>query len=385
MLGLAPSVTWEQEIPHVENRPHDSANFVGTPLLEEYLLAIVPAMLGVPIEIKPITRKDTTLHNLLLRAQRQVVGQLAMQALFHLDFGGMGEDCTVVGLALTMGSITVFVLELSGVGTADVDVTVRQSQCVPMFDKETRRKLFGEKARALEAVFDIEEVPQGMPAGFRLLAQTLMSVHLGLSTSRMMNRRRSFSMQPHNAESIELGHYLGSGSFSHVLKLVEQQGSDDVFIKIPKHDQLTKVLESEAEVLKELCENKCIPKLYDTDHPMKTLHIKIRCESSALPCLPLRGIIGPPANHWNRPWESDRLEFIILEIYAALDYANSKGWAHLDVQPANIIIRANACGDRFEVMLINWGCACRTSKKLKGFIGCPPYAHDELIGRTEDW
>jgi Protein kinase domain len=393
LLGLVPHITREQGIPIVENRPRDFADFVGTPSAEEYLLAIVPAMLCVPIEVCPIARKGTTIRRILWRAQSQVVGQLAMRALFHLEFGGMGEDCTVLGLVLTMASVSVVVLELSDVGTAGVDVTARQTKRAPLFDKETRMKLFGEKlfgakkAKAVEASFEIEELPQGMPQGFRFLAETLMSVHHGSGTSRMRNSkgcRRSFSMQSHTAESIELGNYLGSGSFSHVLQLVEKC-SDDVFIKIPKHDQVEDCLECEAEVLKDLCDNKCIPKLYDTDHPMKTLHIKIRCESSALPYLPMRGIIGPPANYQHRRWESDRLEFIAMEIYAALEYANSKGWAHLDVQPANIITRADPHGGRFEVMLIDWGCAHRTSEKLEKFVGCRPYAHDDLFDRTEAW
>ena len=86
----------------------------------------------------------------------------------------------------------------------------------------------------MENVFKFEEVSQGMPAGFRLLAETLMSVHHGLRSSRMINSnglRLCLSMQPHTADSIELGNYLGSGAFSNVLKLVEA-GSDDVFIKI---------------------------------------------------------------------------------------------------------------------------------------------------------
>lgn len=37
--------------------------------LEEHSLAILPAMLGIPIEVKPITRKNSTLTNLLLEAQ----------------------------------------------------------------------------------------------------------------------------------------------------------------------------------------------------------------------------------------------------------------------------------------------------------------------------
>jgi hypothetical protein len=343
-------------------------------------------MLGVPIEVKPITRKDTTVDKLLLEAQNQVVGHLAKRAMFSFDFGGIGEDCTVFGLELTMGSVTVVVLKLSGVGTADVKVTTRRTKRVPLFDKDTRAKLFSDKAGDVEASFEIEEEPQGLPNGFCLLARTLMSVHHGLGTSLMISNKgchHSFSMRAHAAESIEVGKYLGSGAFSHVLVLVVK-GSDDVFMKVPKSHRMKKSLESEAEVLKKLCGHICIPQLYDTEDPIKTLDIKIRCESSALPCLPLRGLIGQPASR-RHLWKSDKLKIILLEVYAALDHANSRGWAHLDVRPSNIITRADPPGDRFEVMLIDWGCAHRTDEKLKGFIGCPPYAHDELFGRTKVW
>jgi serine/threonine protein kinase len=190
-------------------------------------------------------------------------------------------------------------------------------------------------------------------------------------------------MRAHAAESIKVGQYLGSGAFSHVLKL-GVKGSDDVFVKVPKSHRMKKSLESEAEVLKNLCGHSCIPQLYDTDDPIKTLDIKIRCESSALPCLPLRGLIGLPASH-QHCWESDKLYVIFSKVYATLEYANRKGWAHLDVRPSNIITCADLHGDGFEVMLIDWGCAHRTAAKLKGFIGCPPYAHDELFGRTKEW
>jgi hypothetical protein len=386
VLRLGPHITCEQGMPKVENRRGRYIDFVVTSSAEEYLMAILPAMLGVPIEVKPITRKDTTVDKLLLEAQNQVVGHLAKRAMFSFDFGGIGEDCTVFGLELTMGSVTVVVLKLSGVGTANVQVTARRTKRVPLFDKDTRAKLFGDKAKDVEASFEIEKEPQGMPEGFCLLARTLMSVPHGLGTSLMKSNKgchHSFSLRDHAAESIEVGQYLGSGAFSHVLELVVK-GSNNVFIKVPKSHRMKKSLESEAEALKEVCGHICIPQLYHTDDPIKTLDIKIRCESSALPCLPLRGLIGQPASHQHR-WESDKLKIILLEVYAALVHANSKGWAHLDVRPSNIITRADPSGDGFEVMLIDWGCAHRTGDQLKGFIGCPPYAHDELFGRTKDW
>jgi hypothetical protein len=281
--------------------------------------------------------------------------ELAKRAIFSLDIGGIGEDCATFGLALTMGSIVVVLLQLSGVGTRKADITTQRTKRVPLFDKDTRKKLFGKnKAKNVEALFEIDntKVPQDMPEGFCLLAQTLISVHehgLGTSRSQMTRSKGShgkFSMEPHTAEFIELGNYLGSGSFSHVLKLVDKD-NDNVFIKIPLDHYVRRGLDSEAEVLKDLCENDCIPKLYDADHPIKTLRIEIRCESSVVPCLPLRGLIGRPAK-LQRHWDSEKLESLVLQVYGALEYANSKGWAHLDVKPSNIVTHVDPDSGRFE-------------------------------------
>jgi Protein kinase domain len=385
VLRLGPQITSEQGIPRVENRRGRYIDFVVNSSAEEYLFAILPAMLGVPIEVKPITRKDTTVDKLLLEAQNQVVGHLAKRAIFSFDFGGIGEDCTVFGLELTMASITVVVLKLSGVGTANVQVTAQRTKRVPLFDKDIREKLFGAKARDVEASFEIEEKPQGLPEGFCLLARTLMSVNDGLGKSPIKDCHHRFSMCSHGAESINLVKYLGSGAFSHVLKL-GVEGSNDVFIKVPKSYRMKKSLEGEAEVLKHLCGHRCIPQLYDTDNPIKTLDIRIKCEISALPCLPLRGLIGKPASEQDY-WDSNKLRTVFSEVSAALEYAHGKGWAHLDVRPSNIITITDAgpSGDGSRVMLIDWGCAHRTTAKLKGFIGCPPYAHDELFGQVKEW
>ena len=381
----------EQGVPTDGNYPHRYSDFVGgTSSVEDYLLALLPAMLGIPIEIKPIAQKKKARNvNCLQNAQHQVVQQLAEQALFSLNFGGIGKDCTSIGLVLTMGSVTILVLELSGVGTSDVETNAQRTKRVPLFDKETRKKLFGEKVKYVEALFETEDVSQDMPEGFCLLAQTLASVHHGLitrSSQRRSNNCDSFSLQPDTADSIELGNYLGSGSFSHVLRLVDKKDSNDLCIKLPQFHHVRDCLEREAKALKDLCENDCIPKLNDTDHPIKTLHMNIRCESAAVTCLPMRGLIGRSAMH-HRRWDHDKLEFIVLEVYSALEYANSKGWAHLNVQPANIITcvddpHGTGC---IKVMLVDWGCAHRTNQKLRGFIGCSPFAHDDLFHETNDW
>lgn len=77
-----------------------------------------------------------------------------------------------------------FVLELSGMGTVDVEVTTQRTIRVPLFDKDVSNNLFGCRTRDLEAFIEgAEEDQQGLPAGFILLARTIMSVQRGQSTS----------------------------------------------------------------------------------------------------------------------------------------------------------------------------------------------------------
>jgi hypothetical protein len=389
LLGLGDkNITREQGVAKVGKGKGRYVDFVVTPT-EEYFLAVLPAMLGVPIEVKPISRKDTSVGQLLLEALNQVLGHLAKRVMSSFDFAGIGEDCEVFGLELTMGSVSVIILELSGVGTAGVKVTTRRTKRVPLFDKATREHLFGEMAKDVEDSFETpaqEELE--MPAGFCLLARTLMAVQHGLGTSLMGTKKGGhdkFSMRPSlNALPVQLGRHMGSGAYSHAFELIIV-GSTDAFVKVPKSHHMSKSLEREAEALSGLSHNRltprgheCIPKLYDPLFPIKTLDIKIRCESSALPCLPLRGLIGRATSQRHK-WNSKDLECIFLKVYEALEYAHKHDWAHLDVRPSNIITRVAARGGGLKVLLIDWACAHDTRQPLKGFRGCPAFAHNQLF------
>ena len=396
-------ITREQGLLKVGNRPSRFIDFAVVPV-EEYLMAILPAMMGVPIEVKPIARKNTKFEQLLLEAQNQLVGHLAKRVDFFFNVGGIGENCEAFGLELTMGSVALIVIRLAGMGTSAVKVTSHRSERFPLFDKETRVKMFGEKAnKDVEAslAVDVDAKPNSTPLGFLLLVRMLNSIKHGTGSSPI--RHWSFvSLQSANVEfPIQVGQYLGSGAFAHVsqLKIADGEEVTDVFIKMPKSLHLSKSLDKEAAVLKALMGNSQIPQPYDFEDPIKNLRLKIRCETSNLPCLPLRGIIGKPTSE-RRDWNLKQLNEICMQTYAALEYAHKKQWAHLDVRPSNIIFRAASRGasrvasrgasrgasrDCLEVMLIDWGCAHRTGKSVKGFVGCPPYALDELFGLSRTW
>jgi serine/threonine protein kinase len=101
-----------------------------------------------------------------------------------------------------------------------------------------------------------------------------------------------------------------------------------------------------------------------------------------IPCLPLRGFIGLPACH-QKSWTDAGLKSMFLQVHEALVYANSKGWAHLDVGPPNIILRFHPGADYFDVMLINWVVPIAQLKSLMRFVGCLPYTHNELLNQPK--
>ena len=202
---------------------------------------------------------------------------------------------------------------------------------------------------------------------------------------------------------IKLGPFLGSGAFSQVCvvtevdevnnefdrEIVDGWTNFNMFIKMPKSHERRKYLWIEANVLQDLSQHIHIPQLYYPDDPIKILVVEIRCETSHLPCLLLRGVVGQTTDERKGDWESNDLEEIYRKVYDALQHAHSKGWAHLNVRPANIVTRIKlndqSPGDCREVMLIDWACAQRNDKKVKGFIGSLPYAHDELFGPSKEW
>lgn len=142
----------------------------------------------------------------------------------------------------------------------------------------------------------------------------------------------------------------------------------------------------EAKALNELRGHDCIPVPYDPNDPVKTLDIHFRCEISSIACLPLVGFIGQRmCKESFLDKNKMKLKTVFDKVFGAIKYAHGKHWAHLDVRPANIITSVNGATGRFQVMLIDWGCAHRNDQQLKGFFGCPPYAHDELFGLTKKW
>ena len=362
----------EQFVPKEGTR---SPRFVDVVISDvvELMKATIPALLDVPLEIKPTAREKVSLPKMLVQGENQVIGHLAkiLMEAFHL--GGIGVDSAVRGVVMTMVSVEIVEMELSGVGTAKVKLETRKTGHLPLFDMDTTLNLLGsmkDKSCVVKnclTQFADGDSPQ---AGFIML-QNLLSGQL----EHRQPTSATYSIRTGDT-FIQLGRLLGSGAFSSVYALKEH---DEKFLKTPKSRRCVKVLKNEAEALTAL-NHKCIPKVFLKGAPhLAILTVQSICEKSELPSLILKGLIGSPASKINvEELNEGDLQCIVGDVKSALEHVHNRGWVHLDVRPSNIIVGQS--GNVINhVQLIDFGCAARKNVELSHFRGCPPFAHSDLL------
>jgi hypothetical protein len=335
----------------------------------ELVKATIPALLDVPLEIKPTAREKVPLAKMLAQGESQIIGHLAkiLMEAFHL--GGIGADKVVRGVVMTMVSVEIVEMKLSGMGTAKVKLETSKTGHEPLFDMETTLNLLGSMEKKSCVVknslneFTEADSPQ---KGFILLQDLLSGPleHHDPTSSTYSNQTSD--------TSIQLGRLLGSGAFSSVYAL---KGDDETFLKTPKSRRCVKALENEAEALKAL-DHVCIPKVFLENAPhLGILTVHLLCDKSELPSLRLKGLIGTPASKVKvENLNKGDLQGIVDAVTSALNHAHARGWVHLDVRPSNIIV-----GQQGSVQLIDFGCAAKKNVKLSQFRGCPPFAHSDLL------
>lgn len=97
---------------------------------------------------------------------------------------------------------------------------------LPLYDKDIRNILSGEKANDVEDTLkDTEDMADDMSKSFCLLAQILISVHEGLGTSLKTNTRNDRHCLLTSNEDcflIELDKALCAGTFSNVFNFIEK-------------------------------------------------------------------------------------------------------------------------------------------------------------------
>ena len=217
----------EQFVPKEGTR---SPRFVDVVISDvvELVKATIPALLDVPLEIKPTAREKVPLSKLLVQGENQVIGHLAkiLMEAFHL--GGIGVDSGVRGVVMTMVSVEIVELELSGVGTSKVKLETRKTGHLPLFDMDITLSLLGsmkDKPCVIKNCLPQFTKGDSHQAGFIML-QNLLSGQ----PKRHEPTSSTYSFWTGDT-FIQLGRLLGSGAFSSVYALKEH---DEAFLKTPK-------------------------------------------------------------------------------------------------------------------------------------------------------
>jgi len=322
----------------------------------EYLAAILPAQLERSIEVKVVGGKHFKKYQ--ESAKNQTIGNQSRRLKYSFNFGGIGEDSCSLGIVLTMASVTVYEVKLSNVGTSEVELKSRKSECLQLIRNDMYKDVPASDSKD----------------GFLMLAGALMALS---STGETVCK----NLFHDNTKSLKL-EYLGSGAFCHTV----QMGKQD-FLKIPKSAEMEKTIQIELNILKILdSKREDIPKLYGNEQHKEpelfNITLSTRVESSTLKGLRLKGMIGTASSSLMPIKDYNIIYHIIKKVHAALSFAHGKEVYHLDVRPGNIIINVPKKQEKQEmkVMLIDWGCSLHGTGTLTSFRGCTPYAHDSLLG-----
>jgi hypothetical protein len=111
---------------------------ITTQRREEFVKMMPPVMLQTAIEIK-VARQDTKsqFHNVLVKGRSQVFGHVSkLIEQKGFDFAGIGRDVAGLGVNLTLLSIEVIQMNLSGVGTKNVKIDTLSTGFVPLLGQE---------------------------------------------------------------------------------------------------------------------------------------------------------------------------------------------------------------------------------------------------------
>jgi hypothetical protein len=331
---------------------------------EEYLAVALPTMVKNNIEIKTAPDAIGKFKKAIEKGRNHTLGHLGKRLLHAFNFGGAGENACAVGVCLTHLTIEVIKMTLSGVGTKEVALGVIGTDCVPLLGTES---LTPEQKGALESM----EV-----AGFILLAGALKyAIPPEFDRARM-----SVTQVAPSKEDLTDIQYLGSGTFSNVFQVKKGE-----FMKMPKSAALEKRLVEEAAILRKLQShesNSSLPRLVlDEGEGISKIQAVIRGEISEMVGLRLSGVVGVPLHRVPRDAWTEHSKSIITSVFEALEFAHNQSIYHMDVKPGNIIVSFD---EGCRTMLSDWGSSVDSANQrtLKGFVGCPPYAHDRPLGST---
>eukprot|EP00980_Cylindrotheca_fusiformis_P020479 scaffold7532_cov115-Cylindrotheca_fusiformis.AAC.1 len=377
IVGLSQSLTTsEQSVPSLATGPEASNMDRVADEINEYVArSLLPATLGRAIQMNAVSEKKSEFERKLWKADNEVLGHLEKQASFFFDIGGVGADCELYGINLTLWSVSVERLELREVGTGNARV---------QREKTRRLRLLGKDYR----------LPRGVES--LLVERNAFAVLAGalIAACRLPGQEAVMGQKPRLVEVMEGGvekelnieRLLGSGSFSNILQLQEAgHGAIGQFLKIPTKAPRIVTLKREAKALSELNHSGSrddIPQLVkESSEQLSMLKFFSKNDDGGIICgLKLRGMIGETllAVAARRRGRRKLVGNLILGVFRALEHAHEKGYVHLDIKPDNVIVDSMSG----KVMVSDWGLASKLGEEIP-YCGCLPYSHDSwFLERT---
>ncbi|CAJ1963863.1 unnamed protein product [Cylindrotheca closterium] len=343
--------------------------------IREHVFHAFPSMIEGIVEVKWCERNPEKDDEQINRAANQVVGNFAKRLRGELNFLGIGVDCDLYGVAVSLSKISAVKASLGGVGTKEVSVLFTKTKPIEFLSQDGLQLL----ACALRASFNLTGVK---------CADATLEAKLKLP---------SYGGEDEMTK-ISIGQLLGSGAFGIVYPVQQiksscHDNSEDpkkYFIKIPISHLALSSLEDEAKTLDKLNKEKTgrskVPNIPRCEAKC-TFDFALNGFQGKTYGLLLNGIIGKAANtlDWNGTCNKQHLPSVMEKVYNTLEAAHNRCVYHLDVRPGNIIVsdkhtshgKSSTARD-VDILVIDWGVALNGDEDFS-FRGCVPYAHDELL------
>ncbi|CAJ1968744.1 unnamed protein product [Cylindrotheca closterium] len=349
--------------------------------VQEHLSYSLPSIIESLFEVKKcemVGKKDVKLIEL---AVKQAIGNSARRMRGEFNFLGIGADCELYGIATSLSKISIVKASLQKVGTKSVEISWSRTKGTDLLSSVGLQLL----ALAISVSYDLSRVQHSIA--------TLKPKHI---SKQIDDGSRTVAEMP----DFSICEYLGSGAFGIVYKLSatigdtvkSPQQQSDFFLKIPSCQRASVSLHDEANILERLNSDKPITGKVSNIPSFKLLgsfDINLNDFTGETDGLLLNGIIGTPAHKVK--YNKGQLWSVVRKVYATLTAAHERSVYHLDIQPANIIVRevssssssSSSSDNDLDVLVIDWGVAISDDKQIL-FRGCIPYAHDELLAKARN-
>ncbi|KAL3929651.1 MAG: hypothetical protein SGBAC_012118 [Bacillariaceae sp.] len=328
--------------------------------MREHLSQALPGMIESIVEIKKcgmIGKEDDKRIDI---AADQLFCSFFERMQVDLNYLGIGVNCELYGVALSMSKIAIVTASLQNVGTEKVCIAFNKTETVPFLTLQ----------------------------GLELLALAL-SMSLKLSKARHMpNIALPANQNAGRSIKLSIGDYLGSGAFGIVYKAVVSSGEDERcksshFLKLPTSERTSFLLKDEAVTLRRLNGvqgSDKVPNIPSLIAFASTLEITLDGFVGKTSGLLLRGVIGTTATAflWTKHREG-QIRSVVKKVHDTLEAAHKQSVYHLDIRPGNIVVKSSTNStEDMDVLVIDWGVAITDDTRFL-FRGLYAYAHDELL------